>query len=224
MSNQEESADLTPVLLSQAEELLNAVTHGIGLVLSIAGAVVLVACARSQGDAWRVAGCSVYATTLVAVYASSTLSHIALKPKLKRLFRTLDQGFIYLLIAGSFTPFALAYLRTGWWWLLFGLIWAVALFGFFGKILFAHRVEAVSVASYVLLGWMPIIAVMALIELVPAVALWWMLIGGVCYTAGTAFLIHDTKVLHFHAIWHMFVVAGSACHFFSILFFVAQVS
>jgi len=205
----------------QVKELVNALTHGFGLVLSVVGGIALFVCALSGGDAWRVAGCSVFATTLIAVYAVSTLSHSSLRPKLRRLFERLDQGFIYLLIAGTFTPFALAYLRSGWWWLLFGMIWAFALCGCFFKILFSHRIKGVAVWTYVLLGWMPIIAVSSLIELVPAVALWWMLIGGLCYTIGTAFLICDNKRFHFHAIWHLFVIAGSTCHFFPILFFVA---
>jgi len=203
-----------------AAELVNAITHGVGLMLSIVGGIALFVCALYGGDAWRVAGCSVFATTLIAVYAASTLSHSALRPELRRLFERLDQGFIYLLIAGTFTPFALAYLRTGWWWL-FGMMWTCALCGCFFKILFSHRIKGVAVWTYVLLGWMPMIAASSLIKLVPAVALWWILIGGLCYTVGTAFLIYDNKRFHFHAIWHILVIAGSTCHFFPILFFVA---
>ncbi len=220
--NQQESSGFVPVPHSHAEERVNALTHGLGLVLSIVGGIALFVSALSQGDAWRVAGCSVFATTLIAVYAFSTLSHSSLGPELTRLFQRLDQGFIYLLIAGSYTPFALAYLRFGWWWLLLTAMWACALCGCFSKIFFSHRIKAVAVWSYVLLGWMPIIAANSFIGLVPAAALWWMLIGGLCYTIGTVFLICDHKRFHFHAIWHTFVIAGSTCHFFSILFFVAS--
>jgi hemolysin III len=205
----------------QTEEFFNAVTHGIGLVLSVAGAIVLIARSYSHEDAYRVAGCTIFAMTLIAVYAASTLSHAPLRPRLRHLFRSLDQGSIYLLIAGTCMPFALTYLRTGWWFLFFGLMWTVALCGFVSKILFSHRVEAVAIWSYILLGWMPVVTVPWLREAVPAGALWWMLIGGLCYTGGTLFLVNDRRYPLFHAVWHVFVIAGSTCHFMTILFFVA---
>ena len=222
INTQEEPPRLPPVPVFQAEELVNAVTHGIGLLLSIAGAIALIARSHSHGDAYRVVGCAVFAMTLIAVYAFSTLSHTPLPPRLRHLFRSLDQGSIYLLIVGTCMPFALAYLRTGWWFLFFGLMWTVALCGFVSKILFSHRVEAVAIWIYVLLGWMPIATVPSLLEVVPAAALWWMLVGGLCYTGGTLFLVHDDKHPLFHAVWHMFVIAGSTCHFMAILFFVAD--
>lgn len=208
---------------SAAEELVNALTHGLGLVLSSVGGLALVVCAIAQGDAWRIAGCSVFATTLIAVYAASTLSHSSFKPEMINMFRRLDQGFIYLLIAGTYTPFSLAYLRTGWWWVLLGLMWSFALGGCIAKILFSHRIKTVAVWTYVLLGWIPVFSATYLIERIPAAALWWMLIGGLCYTLGTVFLVFDYqyKRFHFHAIWHMFVIAGSTCTFIAILFFVA---
>ena len=218
-----EPQGLAPALGSPSEEFVNSMTHGIGLVFSIVGSVILVYFAVYKGDAWRVAGCGVYATCLVAMYMASMFSHIFSRPELKHWFRTLDQACIYLLIVATYTPFALAYLRSGWWWLFLGWMWTVALLGFFSKMLFAHRVEAVSIWIYVVLGWMPLLAGIPLVELVPATALWWMLIGGLFYTIGTVFLALDERVIHFHAVWHIFVIAGSACHFFSILFFVAQV-
>jgi len=214
-------AEPAPEAHKHGDELINAVTHGAGLAFSVVGGIVLVVCALSSGDAWRVAGCSVFAMTLIAVYAFSTLSHSSFKPELICLFRRLDQGFIYLLIVGTYTPFALVYLRTGGWLLLFGLMWALALSGCCCKIIFPHRINGVAVWTYVFLGWMPIIAAKPLLEHVPASALWWVLIGGLCYTFGTAFLVCDSKRFRFHAIWHMFVIAGSTCHFFTILFFVA---
>jgi hemolysin III len=214
-------AEPVPQTHYHGDELINAVTHGAGLALCIVGGISLVVCALSSGDTWRVAGCSVFAMTLIAVYAFSTLSHSSFKPELIRLFQRLDQGSIYLLIVGTYTPFALVYLRTGGWWLLFGMMWALALSGCFCKIFFPHRINGVAVWTYVFLGWMPIIAAKPLFELVPAAALWWVLIGGLCYTFGTAFLVCDNRRFRFHAIWHMFVIAGSTCHFFTILFFVA---
>jgi hemolysin III len=203
------------------DELINAVTHGAGLLFSIVGGIVLVSYALSSGDAWRVAGCSVFSMTLIAVYAFSTLSHSSFKPGLIRLFERLDQGSIYLLIVGTYTPFALVYLRTGAGWLLFVTMWTLALSGCFCKIFFPHRLNGVAVWTYVLLGWMPIIAAKPLLELVPANALWGVLFGGLCYTFGTAFLVCDNKRFRFHAIWHMLVIAGSTFHFFTIFFFVA---
>jgi hemolysin III len=219
---QEEPPRLPPAPVFQVEELVNAAIHGIGLVLSIVGAIVLIARSHSQGDAYRVVGCTVFAMTLIAVYAASTLSHAPLRPRLKHFSRSLDQASIYFLIVGTCMPFALTYLRTGWWLVFFGLMWAVALCGFVSKILFSHRVEAVAVWIYLLLGWMPIATVPWLIGVVPAAALWWMLVGGLFYSGGTLFLVHDNRYPFFHAVWHVFVIAGSTCHFMTILFFVAD--
>ncbi len=206
---------------STTDEMVNAVTHGFGLLLAIVGGFVMVSAVAGQGDVWSVIGCSIYLASLVAVYAMSTLSHTAMTPRWKSLFRALDQGFIYLLIVATYTPFSLTFLRGSTWsWVLLAAMWAVALFGFAAKVFFAHRVEAVSIASYVLLGWMPMIAAPALLHLVPMGAFWWMLLGGVCYTVGTIFLVNDYRIRHLHAVWHVCVIAGSACHFAGILFFV----
>jgi len=205
---------------SAADELVNAATHALGLVLAIVGALVMADGVLAAGDAWLSIGCGVYLASLVTVYAMSTLSHCAMPRRWKSLFRRLDQGFIYLLIVATYTPFSLAYLRDGWWWLLLAAMWCVALAGFAAKVFFAHRVEVVSVVSYLVLGWMPMLAVPALLQSIPAGALWSMLAGGVCYTAGTLFLAFDERVRHFHAVWHLCVIAGSACHFLGILVFV----
>jgi hemolysin III len=213
---------LDPLARSPIEELAHAVTHGIGLLLSIVGGVILIVRVLAEGNVWRIVGCSIFAAALIAVYAASTLSHSVTKPRFKRLFRTLDQGFIYLLIVGTFTPLALEYLRGSWWWLLLAGMWIVALVGFVSKILFSHRVDAVTIWSYVLLGWLPILPGRAYLELVPSAALWWVLAGGLCYTLGTVFLVLDVRRLHFHAIWHLSVLAGSICHFVAIFLFVAS--
>jgi hemolysin III len=205
---------------SAADEWVNAATHAFGLALAVIGALFMTAGVWGHGDLWRIVGCGVYLASLVAVYTMSTLSHCTRSLRWKSLFRRLDQGFIYLLIAATYTPFSLAYLRTGLWWALLGAMWAVAIIGFVAKVFFAHRVETVSVASYVLLGWMPVISVPALIHTLPMGAFWWMLAGGVCYTVGTLFLYYDERVRHFHAVWHLCVIAGSLCHFLGILLFV----
>jgi len=203
------------------EEVANTLTHGLGFLLSILAAAALTICVLGKGDAWRVVGCLIYAACLMAVYAMSTLSHICSDRKLKHFFRTLDQGCIYLLIVATFTPFSLAYLRTVPWGLFLALMWAIALFGCISKVFLAHRVNRVAIWIYIALGWMPIATAPSLVGIVPDTALWLMLIGGLCYTLGTAFLIFDNRVRHFHALWHLFVIAGSSCHFFAIRLYVA---
>lgn len=174
-------------LRSLTEEVANSVTHGIGLTLSVAGGVILLARALSASDAWRLVGCSVFVGALIAVYAASTLSHAVTQPAWRRTFRILDQAFIYLLIAGTYTPFALEYLRFGWWWLLHLSMWTAALVGVWSKLLILHRIDAVTIWSYLFLGWLPIIPSWAYPTLVPVGALFWILVGGLSYTAGTAF-------------------------------------
>ena len=213
----------SPMFRPTADELLNTLTHAAGLLLSIIGAAVMLHCVLDHGDVWRCVGCGIYLASLVGLYACSTLSHSASQPGQKRKFRMLDQAFIYLLIVGTYTPFALAYLRSGWWLAFLAVYWAIGLFGFFSKMLIAHRVESVAIWIYLLLGWMPVIAAFPLVGLVPAIPLWWMLFGGICYSVGTFFLMNDHRTPHFHAIWHIFVIAGSAFHFFAILYSVARI-
>lgn len=203
-------------------ESLNTVTHGIGLILSLIATVALLVKVAQQHDVWRIVGCSVFCFTLIAVYAASTLSHAFSDPKRRRLFRKLDQGFIYLLIVGTYTPFGLTYLRSGAWLVFLIAMWLAAIFGFISKIWFSHRIESVTIWTYVLLGWMPIFPSIWLVKTVPFGVLVWMLAGGCCYTVGTIFLMLDVKRFHFHAIWHLLVISGSTCHYVAILFFVAE--
>ncbi|HVA48688.1 MAG TPA: hemolysin III family protein [Pirellulales bacterium] len=198
------------------EDKLNTATHALGFVLSLIGCEWLMSRVVQSGDGWQIAGCAVYAAALVAVYAASSLSHHFQRPRLRRLFRILDQAFIFLLIAGTFTPISLSYLRQGAWWALFAAVWAIALFGFFSKAIFAHRVDAVTTGLHVALGWLPAMALKPMIGLVPGGLFGWMLCGGLCYTAGTFFLQRDERVPYFHAVWHLLVIAGSACHFWGI--------
>ena len=205
--------------LSEQEELANCITHGLGLVLAVVAAFVM-ADAIGAADAWRVAGCSIYVTSLVGVYAMSTLSHTFQTPRLRTLFRALDQGTIYLLIAGTYTPFSLAYLHGTPWWILLAAVWAVALYGFVQKTLFAHRVENVNMWPCVLTGALPFLAIPTLVGMLPVEALWWMMLGCGCYVLGLVFWLNDAKVRHFHAVWHVLVIAGSAVHFAGIMQFV----
>ncbi|MDB5340945.1 MAG: yqfA, partial [Planctomycetaceae bacterium] len=158
-----------------------------------------------------------------AVYAMSTLSHGPFDERRRTLFRSLDQGFIYLLIAGSFTPLAVAYLPTTVCWCILGMMWTIALTGFAAKVCFAHQVYAVSIWVYVMLGWMPILAAPWLLGTVPMNGLLLGLAGGICYSVGTVFLVFDHRVVYFHALWHVLVIAGSTLHFLVILCYVAQV-
>jgi hemolysin III len=213
---------MDPLSRSLAEELANSLTHGIGLILSLVGGLLLIGEVLAQPNTWRLAGCGIFASALVAVYAASTLSHAVTRPSWRLAFRILDQAFIYLLIVGTYTPFALEYLRFGWWWVFFSLIWAAALVGFFSKLIFLHRINAVTIWSYVLLGWLPIIPAWTYLDVVPWGALVLIFVGGLCYTAGTVFLVLDHRPFHFHAIWHLFVMAGSSFHFCGVLFYVAR--
>ena len=208
--------------LSSSEELVNTVTHGIGLILSVIGATVMVM-ALERGNAWRATGCGVYLVSLITVYAMSTILHSNQAPRWKSYFRALDQGSIYLLVAATYTPFSLAYLRTSVWWIFLGLIWGVALYGFLAKVLFAYRVEAPSIWPCVLLGAIPFISTPTLLSVVSIGALWWMLVGVACYAVGLVFFIYDERVCHFHAVWHVLVIAGSVCHFLGIYMFVVLV-
>jgi hemolysin III len=206
---------------TRTEEFTNTLTHGLGCVLAVVGGLVMVWSVLRHGDVWRVTGCGIFAASLVAVYGASTLSHSARSVRWKSLFRRLDQGFIYFLIVATYTPFGLAYWRTGAGWMLLGGLWTAAFLGFFSKVVLAHRVHTISMWTYVALGWLPFIAVPALRNTVPMDTAWWMVGGGACYLLGTFFLFYDARVRHFHAIWHMLVIAGSVCHFLGIMHSVA---
>ena len=206
-------------LLSPAEEFTNFITHGIGLVLSLAGVAVMAAVLGYE-DSWRVVGCTIYLASLIGVYLMSTLSHTFESPRVRSFFRALDQGTIYLLIAATYTPFSMAYLHSAFWFFLLTVVWTVAFWGFFSKVFFAHRVESVSMWPCIVLGAIPFISLPALLGVVSIAALWWMLLGIVCYTLGLVFWVNDRRVRHFHAVWHVLVMAGSTCHFVGILLFV----
>ncbi len=207
---------------SAPDETVNALTHGAGLMMAIIGAIVMAATLWGHGDGWRIAGCGVFLASMLAVYAASTLSHSISHPRWKYLFRRVDQGVIYLLVVGTYTPFGLAYLRTGAGWLLLAALWAGAVAGFFAKVVFAHRVNDGSIWTYVVLGLLPTVVIPWLWNSVPAGTTAWMAVGGICYLVGTFFLSFDARVRHFHAVWHLLVIAGTTCHFLGILAAVAR--
>jgi hemolysin III len=191
------------------------------MALAVVGtAVLLRQTAVGHGDQLQFVGVVVYGATLVALYTASTLSHSFETPKWRHFFRTVDQVCIFLLIAGTFTPMALTYLREGWWWLLFVAMWTAAIAGILAK-LFLTRLNNVTMSAYVLLGWMPTVAVKQIMECVPGPVLAWMALGGMLYTLGTWFLARDERVPFFHAVWHVFVIAGSACHYYAVIRYVA---
>lgn len=198
------------------EELANVLTHGAGAAASLAGAAVLIAIAALGGDAWKVASSAVFGTTLVLLYTASTLYHAAQSPVVKARLKVLDHCAIYLLIAGSYTPFTLLGLRGGWGWSLFGVVWGLAVAGTIFKLFFTGRFPRLSTALYVAMGWMVLVAIGPMVQRLPAATLGWLLAGGITYTVGTIFY-HNRRIPYAHAIWHLFVIGGSACHFAAVL-------
>ncbi|BET68726.1 hemolysin III family protein [Opitutales bacterium ASA1] len=201
---------------SWREELANALTHGLGWALSIAGLAVAVVLAARHGDAWVVTSVAIHGATLVALYAASTLYHSVRSSAWKRWLRRLDHAAIFLLIAGTYTPFVLVNLRGPWGWSLFGVVWGIALTGVGFKLFFAGRFVLLSSAAYVLLGWLILIAIKPLLASVPTTGFALLCAGGVCYTAGVVFYLWRRLPYH-HAVWHLFVLAGSICHYFAVL-------
>ena len=212
----------TPSGQTLGEELINSLTHGVGAALATAALVVLVVVAATKGDAWRVTGLSIYGATLVMLYLASTLYHSFRNPRLKAYFKTMDHSAIYLLIAGTYTPVVLGPLRGGWGWTLFGLIWGLAIAGILLKIFAAGKLRRLSVLTYIAMGWLIIIAIRPALETLPNGLMLWMALGGVSYTLGVAFYVAKRMRYH-HAIWHLFVLGGSACHFIGMLLYVAPV-
>lgn len=201
------------------EEIANSITHGIGLAMSLAGFVALLILAFTRGGVWHIAGCGVYGVTLVAVYAASTLYHGFQEPRLKHLFRAADQVAIYLLIAGTYTPFMLVNLRGFWGWTLLTLVWTLAVCGIVCRIVLAERSKGLTVALYLAIAWVAIIAVKPIFALVPLGGLAWIGAGGLAYMTGLIFFAWRRLPFH-HTIWHLFVMAGSGCHYFAVMFYV----
>jgi hemolysin III len=202
------------------EEIANAVTHGIGAALGTAALVALVVIAGARGDAWRVVSLSVYGSSLVFMYLCSTLYHSFRQPRLKRYFCLMDHLSIYLLIAGTYTPITLVPMRGPWGWTLFGLIWGMAACGILSKLLLFGRLRFLSLAFYLAMGWLVVIAVRPMLQMLPTGLLVWIGAGGFFYTLGVVFFCL-TRLRYHHTIWHLFVLAGSLCHFIGILLYVA---
>ena len=198
------------------EELANTITHGIGLLLSVAGFLVLLVFAIIRGTASHVVACSIYGAALICLYTASTLYHATISPRLKRALKIFDHCAIYLLIAGTYTPFLLLNLRGAWGWSLFGVVWGLALAGILFKFWFVDHFEYLSTAIYVAMGWMVVIAAKPVLAHVPTATLLWLLAGGLLYSSGVIFYLWK-RLPYSHVVWHLFVLGGSACHYFAIL-------
>ena len=205
---------------SVREEIAHSAIHGVGILLSIAGLAALILIARRTGDPWHVVACAIYGLTLILLYLASTLYHSIPSPRAKRVLRVLDHSAIYLLIAGTYTPFTLISLRGSWGWTLFGLVWGMALLGIALKIAAIGRFRWLSMALYLGMGWLALIAVGPLLRAVSGGGVRLLVLGGVSYTLGTLFYLWRRLPYH-HAVWHAFVLAGSVLHFFAVLLYVA---
>ena len=207
---------------SLIEEIANGITHGIGLVLSLIGFFILLTLSILRGGVWHIAGSSVFGLTLIFAYAASTAYHSFRKPHLKRVLKILDHSAIYLLIAGTYTPFTLVNLRGFWGWTLFSLVWTLSAIGIFFKFFHVDRFKIISTLGYVLMGWIAVIAIKPLFAAIPIAGMFWLLAGGLFYTIGVVFFAWK-RIPYNHAVWHVFVLAGSICHYFAVLFYVLPV-
>lgn len=200
-------------------ERFNAISHLLGAVLALAGTVVLVVLAAFGGDPWKIVGVAVYGASLVLMYSSSTLYH-SVRGRAKDVLRKLDHQSIYLLIAGSYTPFCLVTLRGPWGWSLLGVVWGLAVVGSLQDLRPRDDARVLSVVIYLLMGWAALVALVPLVNALGREGFAWVAAGGVLYTVGIVFYVLDERLRHAHGIWHLFVVAGSAAHFIAILVYV----
>lgn len=201
------------------EELLNSLTHGVGTVLAAVGLVVLVILAALYGDGWRLLSFTIYGGCLVFLYLASTLYHSARRPRLKQFYRLLDHSAVYLLIAGTYTPFLMVKLRGPVGWTMLAVVWGLALLGIAFKVGFIGRYEKWATIGYLLMGWMCLLAFRQMMDALPVWGIFGIMLGGIFYTVGVIFYTGE-RIPYNHAIWHLFVMGGSAAHFFTILLFV----
>jgi hemolysin III len=202
-------------------ERLNCITHLVGALLSAVGLAALVTLGALDGDAYKMVSFSVYGAMLFVLYAISTLYHSVRAPRAKSVLQKCDHSAIYLMIAGSYTPFTLVTLRGPWGWSLFGVIWGLAALGIMQELTLGRRTRSVSMVLYVLMGWLGLVAIEPLVDALPAAGTAWLVAGGLIYSAGIYFFINDERIRHGHGIWHLFVLAGSLCQFVSVAGYVA---
>ncbi|WP_257349231.1 PAQR family membrane homeostasis protein TrhA [Pseudalkalibacillus decolorationis] len=204
------------------EEIANAVTHGIGVIFSIVALVLLVVMSALDGSVWHVVSFSVYGATMLILFTASTLVHSFPDGKLKDLFEIFDHAAIYLFIAGTYTPFLFVVVKGSLGWTLFGIVWGIAVFGVFFKAFFVKRFLFISTFIYVLMGWLAVIAWNPLVTTLPPTGMNLFIIGGLLFTIGTVFYVWRAFPYH-HAVWHVFVLAGTAVHFFAVLLYVLPI-
>jgi hemolysin III len=212
-----------PHLETPAEEAASMLTHAIGGILAIAALTTLVLFGIGAHDPRRIAAVSVYGASLVVMYFASTTYHWVKSPRSKRVLKIVDHASIYLLIAGTYTPILLIAIRGAWGWSLFGVVWGLAGSGVILKLFFVDRFEPLSVSLYVLMGWLVLIGAKPLFAAIPSSGIGWLFAGGISYTGGVAFFFWDRLPFN-HAIWHLFVIAGSVCHFLAVLFYILPVN
>ena len=217
MARSQSTAPRTERPPTLGEEIANSVTHGLGLLGSVIVLPVLITAAAREGDAWRITSAAIFGISLVLLYTTSTLYHALRPSRAKRVFRVLDHSAIYLLIAGTYTPFLLGPLRGPWGWSLLATIWALAIAGIVMKSTLGFRWARLSTVVYLLMGWVGVVAIRPLLEHVSPIGLAWLLAGGLAYTAGVIFFTWDQRIRYGHAIWHLFVAAGSVCHVVAVL-------
>ncbi len=206
---------------SRGEEIANSASHGLGLAGALAAMPILIVAAARAGSAANIVAACVFAASMVLLYLSSTLYHALPGERSKRLLQKLDHGAIYLLIAGTYTPFTLGVLHGAWGWTLFGLVWGLAGIGLTLKLFDRLAHPLVSTGLYLLMGWLVLIAIRPLTTLLPSAGLIWLVAGGLAYTVGVAFYLADSRWRYSHFVWHLFVIAGTACHFFAVLWYAA---
>lgn len=200
------------------EEIANSISHGIALLAALVAVPVLIIAATQRGDAAGIVGASVFGATMVMVYLTSTLYHALPRNKAKQIFRILDHGAIFLLIAGTYTPFTLGVLSGAWGWTLFGLVWGLAIIGIVLKAVSGVRYSTFSTCLYLTMGWLVIIAIKPLWLGMPTWGLVWLVSGGIAYTIGIVFFMAE-QVRYSHFIWHLFVITGTSCHFIAVLWY-----
>jgi len=205
---------------TMGEEIANSLCHGFALLASIAALPVLVVDAVGDGGGVLIVGASVFGTTMLLLYLTSTIYHALPLGKGKCTFLVLDHCAIFLLIAGTYTPFTLGALHGPWGWSLFGVMWGLAIVGILLKAVFAVR-DVFSTTLYLIMGWLVVIAIHPLLNVVPIVGLLWLLAGGLAYTLGVVFYVLDSRIYYGHFVWHLFVVIGSTCHFVAVLRYAA---
>ncbi len=205
---------------TQKRELFSTLTHAAGSLVAVVGLVVLVVIASQQGDLWKIVSFSVYGATLVLLYTFSSCYH-GLTGLPKRIFRYCDHTAIFLLIAGTYTPFTLVTLKGAWGWSIFGAVWGLALVGIVVDFFYHNKKRLLPILVYVLMGWMIIIALGPLLRALPTSGFLWLLAGGLLYTGGLVFYGLDKKLWPAHGIWHLFVLGGSICHYVTVLVYVA---